>query len=670
MKSRIALLLFMSLALCLKDNSYTSTITFSTNGITSSGEGVEISDTTATITKAGSYLVKGKSEEGNIVISVDSVNLYLENLELSSKKTSPIIVNSKLNDIKIISIENVILNDYEDSSTTSGECATIKIKKKSKVTFKNKKDFKLNGECKNIIKGGAQATIIFGSSKGEYTIVGNKTAIASDGLLKFNGGIFNITTKTGDAIKSSPEDDDTDSLGKIIINDGTFNIQSFSDAFQAKNKILIKNGIFNIKTENGYQSKTFDKDTGSAKGFKVSNNVTGCEIRVSNGTFSLNTADDGFHSNSNLTLINGNYTIYSKDDGLHAEFHLLIGKKDSTTGPNINILYSYEAIEGMSIRIYSGKIIATATDDGLNAAGGSSSSDERPSPPHLLGEGPNPGPSGGGNSSYFISIYGGEINVFCDGDGLDSNGNVFIHGGDINIFSKTTGDNEPIDHDGNFTLFSATVLGVGSKGMTYVHNGISKGNQMCAYYSQSITKNKILKIKNGDGDIVKQGNITKNIDYIFYTSPDLDNKHELYICDSNGSNEKKYSLTFKNPTSGSDDQDKSTDDGGAEIDDKDADEEDDGDDDDGKDDGSDDDGKDDGSDDEGKDDADDDDGEGGEGKNGGDGNNSTKTFLIVFFSILIPLVLIILLIVFLKRRKAKKYGEISIHNITSNLVES
>ena len=311
----------------------------------------------------------------------------------------------------------------------------------------------------------------------------------------------------------------------------------------------------------------------------------------------------------------------------------------------------------MSIRIYSGKIIATATDDGLNAAGGSSS-DEKPSPPHLLGEGPNPGPSGGGNSSYFISIYGGEINVFCDGDGLDSNGNVFIHGGDINIFSKTTGDNEPIDHDGNFTLFSATVLGVGSKGMTYVHNGISKGNQMYAYYSQSITKNKILKIKNGNGDIVKEGNITKNIDYIFYTSPDLDNKHELYIYDSNGSSEKKYSLTFKNPTSGSDDQDKSTDDGGAEIDDKDADEEDDGDDKDGKDDEDDDDGKDDG--DDGKDD----------GEGGGDGNNYTKTFLIVFFSILIPLVLIIILIVFLKRRKAKKYGEVSMPNITSNLVES
>ena len=51
-----------------------------------------------------------------------------------------------------------------------------------------------------------------------------------------------------------------------------------------------------------------------------------------------------------MTLINGNYKIYSGDD---AEFHLIIGTKDQTRIPNINILYSNEAIEGMSIRIYS-----------------------------------------------------------------------------------------------------------------------------------------------------------------------------------------------------------------------------------------------------------------------------------------------------------------------------
>ena len=54
----------------------------------------------------------------------------------------------------------------------------------------------------------------------------------------------------------------------------------------------------------------------------------------------------------------------------------------------------------------------------------------------------------------------------------------FIHGGDINVFSQGNRDNEPIDHDGNFTLFNGHVLGVGSRGMEYIHAGIKKGNQM------------------------------------------------------------------------------------------------------------------------------------------------------------------------------------------------
>ena len=302
MKYGLLLIISMEIIFCLEGNSYSSTITFSTSGISLSGDGVEVNESNATITKAGSYLVTGTSTEGNIIISVGSVNLYLENLELTSSKNSPIIVNSKLSDVKIIAIQSVVLTDLEDSTKTTGECATIKIKKKSTVTIENQKDFKLIGKCKNIIKGGAQASITFDSSSGEYTFDANKTAIASDGLLTFKGGIFKVTTETGDAIKSDPEDTDTDSLGQIIIEDGTFNIQSYSDAFQAKNKIIIKKGTFDIKTENGYESTTFNKENGSAKGFKVSNNVTGCEIRIYNGDFSLNTADDAFHSNGNLTF--------------------------------------------------------------------------------------------------------------------------------------------------------------------------------------------------------------------------------------------------------------------------------------------------------------------------------------------------------------------------------
>jgi hypothetical protein len=142
-KMKVTNLIIMSVLLILskQEISYTSIITFSNNEATSSGEGVEISGTNVTIKKGGSYLATGTSTEGTITISVESVKLYLQNLNLTSSLTSPIIVDKKLTGIKIISIENVVLNDLEDPTTTIGECAVIKVKKNSQITFSNQKDF-------------------------------------------------------------------------------------------------------------------------------------------------------------------------------------------------------------------------------------------------------------------------------------------------------------------------------------------------------------------------------------------------------------------------------------------------------------------------------------------------------------------------------------------------
>ena len=245
----------------------------------------------------------------------------------------------------------------------------------------------------------------------------------------------------------------------------------------------------------------------------------------------------------------------------------------------------------MTVTIYSGRINVTAKDDGLNAAGGNSG--DRPGPGPGPGPGPRPPrndsdddwppfpprndsdddwppfpprndsdddwppfpPGGRGNASYYISIYGGEIYVFCDGDGLDSNGNIFIHGGDLNVFSQGNRDNEPIDHDGNFTLFDGIVLGVGSRGIEKIHDGIKKGNELYAYYSGDIKKNKILKIKDKNKKVVKQGNITKDINYIFFSSLNLNKDYKFYLYDENNT-EVLLDITFGKPPAGKDDDDR------------------------------------------------------------------------------------------------------------------
>ena len=541
--------------LCFESNAIVY-ITFSEDGITVTGEGAVVTGTSVSIEKSGTYFLQGYSTEGNAIVKSSDVVLYLQHLDLSSKNTAPLIIENKLN-VKIINIQNTTLNDLEDASTTTGECAVIKIKKKSSVSFENQGLFTLNGNCKNIIKGGEEASIIFENSNGEYKITANKTAISSDGYLEFNLGKYTIISKYGDAIKSSPEDSDTASLGKILINSGTFNIQSYNDAFTAKKNITIVKGTFDIKTENGADSTTFDSDKESAKGFKLSNNDTGCEIKIYSAEMNLDTADDAFHSKRDLTILKGIYKIYSGDDGVHATFNLVLGEKDAPTEDlDLEILKSYEAIEAMTITIYSGKIVATATDDGINASGDSDDS-------------PRPGPHQGffrgskgfnlrarpkGNASYYISIYDGEIYVFCDGDGIDSNGNIFIHGGDIKVFSQGNRDNEPVDHDGNFTLFNGDLLGVGSKGMEYIHAGIKKGNEMYAYYSGAITKGQTLKIKDENNNVIKEGEITKDINYIFFSSLKLNKNCNFYVYDSSGK-ETKLSITFGTPTSGEDDED-------------------------------------------------------------------------------------------------------------------
>ena len=588
----IALLSLMSCIEPEDDTSNTYHIVFSNDKIKISEGCATLHETTVIIEKPGAYYVSGETEEGNIVIKSSSVKLFLQDLNLSSKNTAPIIITKNLKDVKIINLKNTYLQDFENPETTEGECAVIKIKKNSSVSFKNNGIFNFYGECKNIISGGSQVSIIFEKSDGEYIIHANKTAISSDGLLEFNGGIFTIISEYGDAIKSLPGKNDTDSLGKILINDGNFDIHCYNDAFTAKNNITILKGKFHIKTEEGYDSITYDENE-SSKGFKVTNDNVGSELKIYSGEFSLNTADDAFRSNRDITILSGKFIIYSKDDGICAKYNLVLGKKDSKLDDlNIKILHSFESLEGMTITIYSGKIIASSEDDSINASGvikkdqnktnryfnftnythffnytrrnknftnythffnytgrhqrRNKTNDEKGNTRH------NGSP---GNSSYSISIYDGEIYIFSDRDGIDTNGNIYIHGGNTNIFSKGSGSDEPIDHNGNFTLFNAEILGVGSKGVDSIHRCIQKGNQMYAYYSGDISKYQLLEIRNEKDEIIKEGSITTDINYIFYSSSKLNENYHFFIYDELNDNKIELNITYGYPEIGLDNED-------------------------------------------------------------------------------------------------------------------
>ena len=110
-------------------------------------------------------------------------------------------------------------------------------------------------------------------------------------------------------------------------------------------------------------SASSDTDSTSTKGIKSDG-----ALYVNGGTFTINSADDSFHSNSDVTINDGTYTISSGDDGMHADSALFVN------GGTITVTESYEGLEGLNVTINDGKIDITASDDGINAAGGNDQS--------------------------------------------------------------------------------------------------------------------------------------------------------------------------------------------------------------------------------------------------------------------------------------------------------
>ena len=83
----IFLFFYITTILCVDPNDEdTIYIVFSEENIIVQEKGPIIEGTKVILEKPGNYLVSGKSNEGNIEIKSNSVNLFLMDLNLSSKK--------------------------------------------------------------------------------------------------------------------------------------------------------------------------------------------------------------------------------------------------------------------------------------------------------------------------------------------------------------------------------------------------------------------------------------------------------------------------------------------------------------------------------------------------------------------------------------------------------
>ena len=548
-------------------------LTFTNSSVTetSAGSGYSIDGTTLTITAAGTYRIGGSCSEGAIIVSkgLSGVTLILDDLTLASLTTAPIIVK-KTATVNIHLEGTSTLTDNEDpanetsSDTTVAEAfegAAIKVKSGSSVTFCGDGNLNVVANAKNGIKGGSTASLIFNQTgtinvSGSAKYYGATTSgaavnngIGCDGSIVINQGTY-IIKAANDGIKSAPDATDetegttidTDSAGTITITGGTFDLDVDGDGIQADTELNINGGTFDIQTWKGYSvwNDTLANEY-SCKGLKASGDratEAGIEpaLNITGGTFNLNTGDDAVHSDAYVTVTGGTFTIKTGDDGMHGDTSLILGTENGyERDPDVTINNSYEGLEGGTVYIYSGRFYVIASDDGVNAAGGSSNGSDPGAGggntfnPGGGGPGGQGGPGGGnqpggGSTStgdYNIYIYGGDLYVNCDGDSIDSNGGLYLYGGTQAVFSmRSGGDNSPIDADGTVSITGAKVFAAGSAGMDSAQSSWFGSNQKYTTSSTSYSSGKIINTKAGsNGSVVFSYTLPKNVNYLMASWP-------------------------------------------------------------------------------------------------------------------------------------------------------
>ncbi len=183
------------------------------------------------------------------------------------------------------------------------------------------------------------------------------------------------------------------------------------------------------------------KSVYSTKGLCASNS-----IKIANATVNIKCSDDGIHANNDnlldtnvygigdITIESGAITITAADDAIHADNIININ------GGTVNILTSYEGVEGNVLNFNGGDTYIYAKDDGINACSG--------------------------NTTPLIAFNGGYVDITTpsgDTDAVDSNGNITVKGGFVLVKGGNSqgGMAGSVDLDGKITVSGGTIIALG-----------------------------------------------------------------------------------------------------------------------------------------------------------------------------------------------------------------
>ena len=491
------------------DASTSTQITLAGSTATVSGNGATASGGTVTITKAGTYVVSGTLSKGQILVNAakdDLVRLVLNGADITAD-TNAAIYAAQADKLVIILADGSTNTVADTAAYTYADTE----KEEPNAAIFSKCDLSINGTGTLNVTGNFNHGI---ATKDDLVIAGgNITATAVNVAMRGKDsvtvldGVLNLTSLTGDGLKST-NDTDADK-GWILIKGGEFNITAYNDGIQAQTTLQIDGGTFNIATGGGWPGGSLKRGSharnndgvvsgsnptdGSYKGIKSDGAIV-----INDGTFTVSSYDDSVHSNGDITINGGSLTAQSGDDGIHADGTVTINNG------TIDIKNSYEGIEGAFINLNGGKISVYSTDDGINVS----------------------------SSSGLLTISGGDIYVNAGGDGIDSNGSAVMTGGTLYVDGPTSSGDEAIDTERGFSINGGTLVATSAVAAGNVST--SSAQPAIKLSVQSQAAGAAITVKSSSGTVLVSYTPQKSYSSVLVSSPDIKTgeSYSVYVNDT------------------------------------------------------------------------------------------------------------------------------------------
>lgn len=277
---------------------------------------IQLGKESLTITEEGVYVLSGSLEDGTVIVDGDEnakIQLVLNNVEISNSRGAAIYVRQA--DKVFITLPEGTTNtlsggdSYEslDDNNIDGI-----IFSKCDLTINGAGGLNITAETGHGIVSKDDLKVTGGS----LTVTAPGHGLQGKDSVRVGGSPILHITSGKDGIHS--ENADKEDKGFVYIAGGNITVASAGDCISAGAYLRIDGGSLNLTAGKGSAEKTVMRDEDgneiSTKGIKAAG-----QMILNGGSFSIDSGDDALHSDSSLFVNGGSFQIASGDDGLHAD---------------------------------------------------------------------------------------------------------------------------------------------------------------------------------------------------------------------------------------------------------------------------------------------------------------------------------------------------------------